>query len=45
MLGNNWYSDKSDNNLYNEKIQGGKTIQKWKTDILMDWAKRWDGLR
>lgn len=43
--GNNWYSDKSDENLYDEKSQGAKTILKWRTDVLMDWANRWNWLR
>ena len=44
-LGDHWYTDKSASNLYDGKIQGGKTILKWRKDILMDWAKRWDWLR
>ena len=44
-LGANWYTDKGDPNLYDGKIQGGKTISKWRTDILLDWAKRWEWLR
>ena len=40
-LGNNWYTDKTDPKLYDGKIQGGKTILKWRKDILLDWAKRW----
>lgn len=43
-LGNNWYTDKTDPNLYDGKIQGGKTILKWRKDILLDWAKRWSWL-
>lgn len=43
-LGDNWYTDKSDPNLYDGKIQGGKTILKWRKDILLDWAKRWNWL-
>lgn len=43
-LGNNWYTDKADPNLYDGKIQGGKTILKWRNDILLDWAKRWSWL-
>jgi len=45
QLGENWYTDKSDKNLYDGNIQGGKTILKWKSEILFDWAKRWDWLR
>jgi hypothetical protein len=44
-LGHNWYTDKSDKDLYDGKIQGGKTILKWRHEILLDWAKRWDWLR
>jgi hypothetical protein len=44
-LGANWYTDKSDPGLYDGKIQGGKTILKWRSEILLDWAKRWDWLR
>jgi hypothetical protein len=44
-LGANWYTDKADPTLYDGKIQGGKTILKWRKDILMDWAKRWEWLR
>lgn len=44
-LGKNWYSDKSDPILYDGKIQGGKTIQKWRTAVLLDWAERWKVLR
>jgi hypothetical protein len=44
-LGNNWFTDKSDPKLYDGKYQGGKTILKWKNDILLDWAKRWEWLK
>jgi len=44
-LGNNWYSDKSDKDLYDGKLQGGITIKKWRTNVLIDWAKRWEWLR
>ena len=45
LLGDNWYTDKADPQLYDGKIQGGKTILKWRRDILLDWAKRWEWLR
>ena len=45
QLGGNWYTDKSDLNLYDGKIQGGKTIRKWRNAVLLDWAKRWAWLR
>ena len=44
-LGPNWYTDRADRDLFDGMIQGGKTILKWRTDILMDWAKRWEWLR
>lgn len=45
QLGDNWYTDKSDKDLYDGKIQGGKTLLKWKNEILSDWAKRWEWLK
>jgi len=44
-LGVNWYTDKDDPQLYDGKIQGGKTVSKWKNAALLDWAKRWEWLR
>lgn len=44
-LGANWYTDKADPQLYDGKIQGGKTISKWKNAALLDWAQRWEWLR
>jgi hypothetical protein len=44
-LGKNWYSDRADPELYDGKIQGGKTILKWRKNILLDWAKRWEWLK
>ncbi len=45
ILGSNWYTDKADPKLYDGKIQGGQTIAKWRSSILLDWAKRWQWLR
>jgi len=44
-LGKNWYTDKGAPDLYDGKIQGGKTISKWKHNILSDWAERWSWLK
>jgi len=44
-LGPNWYTDKTNPQLYDGKIQGGKTVSKWKQTVLLDWAKRWEWLR
>lgn len=45
LLGENWYSDSSDPGLYDGRLQGGKTILKWRNEVLSDWAKRWDWLK
>lgn len=44
-LGRQWYSDKSDPQLYDGKIQGGITVKKWRNEVLRHWAKRWQWLR
>lgn len=44
-LGNYWYTDRSDAQLYDGKIQGGITVKKWQKDVLLDWAKRWEWLK
>ena len=41
MLGSNWYTDRSDKKFFDGKLQGGKTVSKWRNDVLLDWAKRW----
>ena len=45
QLGENWYTDKSDQTLYDGIWQGSKTVLKWRNDALLDWAKRWEWLR
>jgi hypothetical protein len=44
-LGDYWYTDKPELNLYEGKIQGGKTVHRWRNDVLNDWAKRWEWLK
>ena len=44
-LGNNWYSDRPEQELYDGKLQGAKTIKKWRTEVLSDWEKRWNWLK
>jgi hypothetical protein len=44
-LGPNWYTDRSNPELYDGKIQGGITVKKWRSDVLADWAKRWAWLK
>jgi hypothetical protein len=41
QLGNNWYSDRPDANLFYGDQQGGLTIYKYRQRFLDDWAKRW----
>lgn len=43
-LGKTWYTDKQDDSLYFGKIQGGKTVSKWRNAVLDDWAERWNWL-
>jgi len=45
LLGPHWYTDRSDTQLYDGKIQGGVTVKKWRNKVLQDWAKRWQWLR
>jgi hypothetical protein len=44
-LGANWYTDRSETELFDGKWQGAKTILKWRNEVMLDWAKRWDWLR
>jgi hypothetical protein len=44
-LGDNWYTDRWDKSLYDGRIQGGRTVSKWRSAILDDWAKHWEWLR
>lgn len=44
-LGANWYTDRPDADLFYGIQQGARTVSKWRTDILMDWAKRWAWLQ
>lgn len=44
-LGRHWYTDKSAAAYYDGKIQGGKTVSKWRNKVLLDWAKRLAWLR
>ncbi|GAB3649345.1 DUF1593 domain-containing protein [Echinicola sediminis] len=44
-LGANWYSDRSDPDLFDANWQGAKTVLKWRTEVLLDWAERWAWLK
>tara|TARA_R110000868_G_scaffold83515_4_gene235703 strand:- start:20735 stop:22036 length:1302 start_codon:yes stop_codon:yes gene_type:complete len=45
ILGENWYSDVADPELFIHDQQGAKTISKYREAFLMDWAKRWEWLK
>ncbi|MFM6975376.1 MAG: nucleoside hydrolase-like domain-containing protein [Sphingobacteriaceae bacterium] len=45
ILGSNWYTDRPNPELYDDIWQGGKTVLKWRNEVLLDWAKRWAWLR
>jgi hypothetical protein len=45
LLGNHWYTDRHDPKFYDGKIQGGLTVNRWRNEVLQDWAKRWQWLR
>ena len=40
----NWYTDRTEPELFEGKWQGGKTLQKWRGEVLLDWAERWEWL-
>jgi hypothetical protein len=44
-LGATWYTDRATPALFDEIWQGSKTVLKWRTAVLMDWAKRWQWLQ
>ncbi|MBC8767718.1 DUF1593 domain-containing protein [Arenibacter sp. BSSL-BM3] len=44
-LGANWYTDSTDPQLFDNEWQGAKTVLKWRSHVLMDWAKRWTWLK
>lgn len=37
---NNWWSDRTDSDLYLGQYQGARTISRWRADFLSDWAIR-----
>lgn len=44
-LGDNWFTDKIDLNLFEGKWQGFKTVSKWRNAVLSDWEKRLNWLK
>jgi hypothetical protein len=45
LLGPNWFTDRPDTDLFAGIWQGAKTILKWRSKVLLDWAKRWAWLQ
>lgn len=41
LLGDKWYSDRSETEWFDGTWQGAKTVLKWQDNALSDWAKRW----
>ncbi len=44
-LGDNWFTDKSDEDVFDKNLHGFKTVSKWRIEALTDWAKRWEWLK
>jgi Protein of unknown function (DUF1593)/Domain of unknown function (DUF5060) len=44
QLGANWFTDRNAPELFDGIYQGGKTVLKWRSECLLDWAKRWTWL-
>lgn len=45
LLGDNWYSDVTAPELFIDDQQGAKTVSKYRSEFLLDWAKRWEWLK
>lgn len=45
VLGVNWFTDKSDIDLFDKNLHGFKTVSKWRIDAMKDWGKRWSWLK
>ncbi|MGA9651046.1 nucleoside hydrolase-like domain-containing protein, partial [Pedobacter sp.] len=44
-VGAHWYSDRDKPELFLGDQQGARTISKYRSEFLMDWAKRWSWLK
>lgn len=44
-LGDHWYSDLTDPDLFVDDWQGAKTVLRWRSEALRDWAERWQILK
>jgi len=45
QVGPNWYTDRPDTNLFIGIQQGAKTVSKYRSEFLTDWAERWTWLK
>lgn len=45
VLGDTWYTDKPDADLFDGKWQGSRTVSRWRNAIMADWGKRWSWLK
>lgn len=41
VLGSHWYTDVQDPTMKDGQWQGAKTVSRWKSAVLHDWAERW----
>ena len=44
-VGPDWFTDKSDPDLFHKDLQGYGTVSKWRPAVLDDWAERWKALK
>lgn len=40
-VGRNWYTDKSDPQLFWRNLHGAQTVYKWREAVMEDWGRRW----
>ncbi len=45
VLGENWYTDSPDTDLFEGQWHGAKSIRRWQPEILDDWTVRWSWLK
>ncbi|WP_320983260.1 hypothetical protein [Bacteroides sp.] len=39
------YTDNPDLSLFENKVQGTRTVSRWRNGVMADWGKRWDWLK
>ncbi|WP_410055268.1 nucleoside hydrolase-like domain-containing protein [Parabacteroides johnsonii] len=45
LLGDTWYTDKPDLSLFENGVQGARTVSYWRNVVMADWGKRWSWLK